>query len=150
MKKIFVCLFMCICLAVLIVSLAGCGRNAGKVDVDGDTVKIQGPNGEEAVVSKDEWPDSELAKKLPRFTEGNIFSTVAVENTVTIYLEEVKAEDFDSYLEEVKKTYPENSYESESEEAIMYGGSGAEQITIVLHYVKADRTMNITATQTAE
>jgi hypothetical protein len=145
MKKIFGYLFVCLWLTVLPLSLAGCGKAKEKVEVDGDTVKIQGPDGEEAIISEGGWPDSELAKELPEFEKGNIISTVAAEDTVIVYLEKVEAEDFNAYLEEIKEIYSENSYETESEEAILYGGSGAGQISVILQYAKEEQTMSITA-----
>lgn len=165
MKKLFVYLLVCICLSALVLPLAGCGIKekaeeaatekilekalGDKVDVDGDTVTIKGDNGEEATIGG-QWPDSELAKQLPEFTKGTVASAVEAGDTVMIFLEKVKAGDFDAYLGEIKKTYSKDVYESRTDGVVTYGGIDGNQITVALNYVSADGTMGITISKTEQ
>jgi hypothetical protein len=162
MKKRFAGLFVCICLLLSALFLTGCGitekaaetagekmaENAlgGKVEVDGDEVTVKGDNGEEAVIGG-KWPDSELAGKIPEFTKGNVISSFKEENNLTITLENVKAEEFDAYLEEIKKAYSEDSSESEVDGVSVYEGFGADRISVSLYFVREDETLIITVTK---
>lgn len=102
-EKYYIYLFLCIVL--LLLAFSGCSKRAGKIDVDGDKVSIQGSDGKEAIVtSKTEWPDSELIKNVPEFTKGSVASTVEMDEVVIVILEKVKSKDFDSYLEKIKET----------------------------------------------
>lgn len=166
MKKISVYLLVCICLAVSILSLSGCGikekaANAisekmvekalgDKVDINGDTLTIKGDNGEEATIGSGKWPDSELARKIPQFKKGTVISSMKTDDNVTISLEKVKAEDLKPYLEDIKKAYSKDSYESEADGVITYSGSGADNITVAVHYVSGDEALIITITNTAQ
>ena len=147
MKKSLVCFFAVVCLSTLVLSFASCGREAGKVDVDGDTVKIQGSKGQEAVVSESKWPDSELAKKLPEFTKGTVTASVVQDTTVSVFIEKVKAEDFTTYLKEVKKTFTEDVYESEANKTITFGGSDGDQTSVAISFISTDETLNIIVTK---
>jgi len=166
MKKVFVYLLVCICLSASILALGGCGIKEkaakavsekivekaldDKVDINGDTVTVKGDNGEEATIGGGKWPDSELARKIPEFKKGNIISTMKAEDNVTISMEKVKAEDVRPYLEEIKKAYPEDSYESEADGVFMYSGSCKDNISVAMHYVSGEGALIITVTKTAQ
>lgn len=147
MKKIRIRLITCLCLSAMLLSLAGCGGAAGKMDGGGDEVRVQGPDGEEAVVGKSEWPDSELAKKIPEFTQGTVTASVVQDTTISVFVEKVKAEDFDAYLEEVKKTFTEDVYESEVNKTITFGGSDKDQTSVAISFISTDETLNIIVTK---
>lgn len=165
-KKIFIYLLVCNCLVASVLPLAGCGvkekvaKAAGekivekalgdKVDIDGDEVTIKGDNGEEATIGGGQWPDSELTRKLPEFKKGNIVSSLKTEDTVTITMEKVKAEDLSSYLEEIKKAYPKDSNESEADGLIMYSGSGEDNISASIYFAEGDGTLIITVAKTEQ
>lgn len=160
MKKKFAALFAVCCLSALLLSFTGCGTTnkaadpAGekmlekalveKVEVEGDTVKFNGDDGQEVVVGKDEWPDYELAKKVPEFTKGTVATAALADDTVTIFLKQVKAGDFDDYLNEIKKTYSNDVYEDRNDAMVTYGGSDGDQISVAINYIRQEETMGIT------
>lgn len=166
MKRILAYLLVCSCLMVSILPLSGCNikKKAEKaisekivekalgdnVDIDGDTLIIKGENGEEATIGGGKWPDSELAKKIPEFMKGKIISSVTEDNTFMVFLEEVKSGDFDVYLEEIKKVYSQDVYESRTEEMITYGGKDGDQTNVAVNFVIKEGTMGITITKEAQ
>ena len=72
------------------------------------------------------------------------------EEAVTITLEKVKGEDLNSYLEEIKKAYSKDSYESEADGVIMYTGSGEDNTSVGIHFAGEDGTLLITVNKTAQ
>ncbi len=166
MKKGTVYLLLCICLLVSGLLFGGCGIKekaskavgekiaeqalGGNVDIDGDEVTIKGENGEEVTIGGGQWPDSELSKKIPEFKKGKIVSSLDTDEAITIILEEVKAEDADSYLEDIKKAYPDDSYEAKGNGAITYSGFNKDKISAAVNYNSGEETIIITVTKPAQ
>jgi hypothetical protein len=160
MKRILAYLLVCSCLLASILPLGGCGikKKAEKaitekivekalgdnVDIDGDTVTIKGEDGEEFSIGGGEWPDSDLAKKIPKFTKGTIVTSATEGNSIMVFLEKVEAGDFDDYLEEIKKTYSQDVYESRTDEMVTFGGNDGNQTTVALNFVIKEGAMGIT------
>lgn len=162
MKKIFLYLLVCVCLSAAILSLGGCGIKekaedaigekiaekalGDKVDIKGDTVTVKGENGETATFGGGQWPDTELAKKVPKFTKGTIVTSATEDDSMMVFMEKVEAGDFETYLEEIKKAYSQDAYESRTDGGITYGGSDGE-VTVAVNYVSAEGAMGITVTK---
>lgn len=168
MKKVL--LWLCIAAAVL--SLSGCGikekvdakigeaigekilegaaDGSADVDIDGDKVKIKDNSGNEMEFGGTEWPDSDLAKKIPKFTAGKISSAVKTTDTVTVTLEEVPAADYETYFADIKAKFSENSYESTSEDLVTYGGADTDGTTVYLYYSKGESTLMINVSKAVE
>lgn len=165
MKKILIFLFM----FMFVLSLTGCGAKekleekagealaekvmedagGGDVDIEGDTVKIKGEDGEEVIFGETEWPTSELAKSIPEFKGGKVVTVMEMNDSLLIALEEAGKEDFADYLDEIKKTFTEEAYDMKSEGSVTYGAENGEGIGVMLMYIE-DESLSITVTQTEQ
>lgn len=116
------------------------------VNIDGEEVTIEGEEGS-VTFGSTEWPNSDLAKKIPEFKNGKITSVMNSEAYLFIIIEEVGVNDFMDYYEEVKAVYTEDSYESKFEDVISYSGSDKEGFTVVVSYSTEDKTTSIQASQ---
>ena len=156
MKKILVL----ITLAVALLMLIGCGAKqkmedkldekivetalGGNVDIDGEEVTIEGEDGA-VTFGAGEWPDSDLAKSIPVFKDGNITSVVNSEGYVFIIMEEVDEGNFKEYLDKVKSRFTEEAYESKFEDTIAYSATDAEGIAMIVSYTTYDKVLSIQA-----
>ena len=112
MKRILAYLLVCSCLLAAILPLGGCGIKkkaeqaiaekivekalGDNVDIKGDTVTVKGEDGEELTIGGGKWPDNDLAKKIPEFKKGKIATSATVDNNLMVFMEEVKADDFEA------------------------------------------------------
>lgn len=140
----------CLLAVLLLTALAGCGVKekiaekaaeefiegigGGQVDIDGDEVIIKGENGEEFTVGSGEWPDSEISREVPKFTKGEITSVLDVGNGFMVTVESVDESDYEAYLEDIKKDFTVDSYETNAEDYRAYGGSTSEGVNVQLTY----------------
>lgn len=120
----------------------------GNVDIDGDTITVEGEDGEEAVFGETKWPSSSLAKKIPEFKDGKVTSVMNMDQALVIFLEEVAAKDFVDYLDDIKKDYAEEVYEVNSDNAITYSAANSEGVRVQLVYM--DETVSITVEEVQE
>ena len=136
MKKILIMILM----MLLLVSLVGCGAKkkmeekigeaitekmfeeagGGDIDIDGDEITITTEDGGTAVFGKTEWPTSDLAKSIPKLGSGNVISVMEMDDYVLISLEETPEKEFTDYLDEIKDTFTEDSYDIKSEGYISF------------------------------
>ncbi len=138
---------------VLTLALAGCGvkenlqKKAGEalaekilgdagvdVDLDDDTVVIEGEDGQKITFSEDKWPTTDLAKKIPEYKDGKITSVMETSESVFIMLEEVSEDYFLDYLEEIKEMYPDDPYEVSGDSGITYVGGDGDGLNTMLIY----------------
>lgn len=156
MKKLFI--FMA--LVVVILMLSGCGAKqkmedkiaekvveaalGADVDIDGEEVTVKSEDGS-VTLGSGEWPDSELAKKIPEFKAGNITSVVSSEEYVFIIMEEVDEDDFKDYLAEIQSKFTEDAYESKFEDTIAYSATNTEGTAMIVSYTTVDKTLSIQA-----
>lgn len=156
MKKITIYLLM----LALAISLGGCGIKekieqkaaeaiaekviggaAGTdVDIDGETITIKGEDDQMMVIGENKWPTSDLAKSIPEFKAGKIVSVVDINGSLFIMIEDTSEEDYKSYLDEIKKTFTEGSYELDTDTGMVYGASNDKKISIILSYDKNEGT----------
>lgn len=159
MKKLVILILV----ALLTVSLFGCGTKekleqkageaiaekalekagGGDVDIDGDKITFKGDDGQKVSFGETEWPTSDLAKSIPEFKNGKIVTVVETNDGVLINLEEASLEDFENYLNEIKKTFTKDAYDMKSEGYVSYAAENDEGIGVTLTYV-AEETMSIT------
>ncbi|WP_312810634.1 DUF6591 domain-containing protein [Sedimentibacter sp.] len=152
-----------IVLLIVIVSMpAGCGARqkmeekvtekfvesvlGGNVDIDGDEVTIKGEEGD-VTFGGNEWPDSEIAKKIPEFKGGKISSSVKSDKYVLIIIEEAGEKDFNTYYEKAKSDFGKDSYDAKYDDSISYTGSNDDGITIIITYNISDKNLSIQASQ---
>lgn len=161
MKKIAVALLL-ILLACLL--LAGCGikskieqkigekivekvvegalsSNDAKVDIDGGKITVKGKDGESVIFGGGEWPDVDY---LPEFKKGQILtSTNDSEGNVMIVFEKVEQKDFEDYLKSIKKAFPEETYDVQSEEYLLFEGKNSKGQKAILQYFTGDKSLTI-------
>ena len=165
MKKILIMILM----MLLAVSLVGCGAKkkmeekigeaitekmfeeagGGDIDIDGDEITITTEDGNTATFGKTEWPTSDLAKSIPKLGSGNVISVMEMDDYVLISLEETPEKEFTDYLDKIKDTFTEDSYDIKSEGYVSYGGGNGEGVTVTIIY-GADETLSITIVKVAE
>ncbi len=162
MKKLLIGLLV----LLLTLSLAGCGakekaeekagealaekilKDAGvDADIDGDKVVTKGEDGQELTISAGEWPSSDLAKSIPEFKGGKVASVMEADDSLLIMIENTSYEDFTTYLEEIKGTFTEETYEMNTGTSMMYSAGNGEGIGVMLTYEK-DEGFSITVSQT--
>jgi len=164
MKRILAYLLVCSCLLAAILPLGGCGIKkkaeqaitekivekalGDNVDIKGDTVTVKGEDGEELTIGGGKWPDNDLAKKIPEFKKGKIATSATEGDNFMVIIEEVKAEDFEGYLKEIKKTYTQDVYESKTDTMIIFGGNDGDQITVGLNFMIKEGTMGVSIQKT--
>ncbi|HMM32081.1 MAG TPA: hypothetical protein PKB13_09925 [Clostridia bacterium] len=156
MKKIVVLMLAC----AMLLSFAGCGikekaeqmaaegfvegileqNGAADVDIDGDTMTIEGEDGS-TVTFGSEWPDSELGKSIPEFTKGKIDGSVVTEESLMITIVEVSQEDAVAYIEENKPNFPLENSEMNIEGMISWGGENDAGFKLTLTH--QDETFSI-------
>lgn len=161
MKKFFPVLLTL--LMILSIVLAGCGlkkkaeeavaekilSQAGvNVDLDlkGDKIVVKGEDGEQLIIGEGEWPSSDLAKSIPKLSAGKVTSVIEASDSLNIMIEEITDKEFTDYLEEIKETFTENSFEASSDTGMMYSASNEEGIVVLLTYEK-DEWLNIAVSQ---
>ncbi len=64
-------------------------------------------------------------------------------------IEEILDEDFTAYLEEIKETFTEETYEMNTDNGMMYSAGNGEDIGVMLTYEK-DAGFSITVSQTEQ
>ncbi len=152
MKRLLMIFFV----ALLILSLAGCGIKqkmeekaaeqflesigGGNIDInDDDSVTIKGEDGEEVTFGSTEWPTCELSKAIPVFAAGKIEGVLDSEEYLMITINEVAKADFQSYVETVKKDFAEDAYTVDSDGILSYGASNGKA-SVMLSYTEEDQT----------
>lgn len=159
MKKLLVIVMLVVSVSML---LAGCGAKqkmedkiAEKVmesalgvdmDIDGEEITLEGEEGS-VTFGSSEWPDSDLAGRIPEFKDGKITSAISSEGYVFVIVEEVNEDDFKNYYEAIKSRYTEESYESKFEDTVSYSGKDSEGIAMIISYAVKDKTLSIQASQ---
>ncbi len=151
-----------IVLLIILVALlgAGCGvkENIGKkvgekiieeivsdddvdIDIDGDNITIEGKDGEKLNFGGFEWPDISY---IPEFEKGQIISSSNDgQGNVMILFENVDQKDYEDYLEELKRDFPEEPNEMQVDEYFLYEGKNAEGDLVAAQYFREDNTFTI-------
>ncbi|KAF5035631.1 hypothetical protein DSECCO2_583580 [anaerobic digester metagenome] len=159
MKKILFCLLI----FALVFSLAGCGAKekleekfaekifekagGGNLDIDGDKVSIKGENGEKITFGDNKWPKSELVKNIPEFKDGTVSAVLESSDSVVITLESVRKKDSFSYFEAIKKEFPLETFEMDSEDMTSFSGKNDAGVSIALMYTSEMLTITVTSPQ---
>ena len=116
------------------------------IDIDGDEVTIKTDEGD-VTFGSTECHNSGISDKIPEFKKGNIVSVMNSEAYLLVIIEDVKADDFMDYYEEIKGKFTQESYEAKSEDTISYMGKNEDDISIMASYSTGDSTASITASK---
>jgi hypothetical protein len=107
---------------------------------------FEGEDGEVMTVSGDnEWPEGLAAEKLPKFDKGVITTTMNLNDSCMLIIEEVEKKDYEEYVEKVKdEGFTEGVYESKSDELSAYGAYLDDNKTcIAVDYYTEESSMSI-------
>lgn len=162
MKKVFIWFLV----SMLVISGTGCGlkrkienkigekilegATGGKLDVKGDKVTIKGEDGTEVTMGGNEWPDNDLVNGVPKFKKGTIISVTESEAIIMIYIDGVEKEDFESYCEELKNDFTEDTVNFEMDDVMSFGAANDKGVYSQVVYNTADKTLNINFTKEEE
>lgn len=146
---------------LLIAALTGCakvigekiaekaieGATGNKVDVsqNGDKVTIQGKDGQSVTVGDTKWPASDLGKAVPQPAGGKISGVVESNDSIMVSMENFVKADFDTYLDQIKKTYTEDPNSFSSDDSASYSAKNKDGTVIVgLMFSATDKTLLVT------
>lgn len=120
------------------------------VDIDGENFSITGEDGEKIEIGATDWPEDEFFKDIPKLDAGNIASTIASDTGTMLVVNEVDADTFSSYYEDIKSAFSQNPVEANFEGLITYSASNENGITISINYTTEDGSVVISASKTTE
>ncbi len=115
-----------------------------EVDIKGDTITMKDDEGTEITMGGTDWPSSDLVKNIPEFEDGKVLLVMEMEDTLVINLDEVSKEDFEKYLEKIKKDFANEVYEINAEGSLSYGGENEGRIGIQIFYSSETGGVSIT------
>ena len=118
------------------------------IDIDGDKITVKGKDGETLTMGGVEWPDIDY---IPEFKKGEIISAANDgEGNVMIILEKVDRNDFEDYVEGIKKDFPEETNEMQVEEYLLFEGKNAKGEKAVIQYFINDNSLTIIGKRESE
>jgi|APHig6443717497_1056834.scaffolds.fasta_scaffold12504_2 hypothetical protein len=120
------------------------------VDIDGENFAITGEDGEKIEIGATDWPDDEFFKDIPKLDAGSIASTIASDTGTMLVVNDVDADTFSSYYEDIKSAFSQNPVEANYEGLITYSASNENGITISINYTTEDGSVVISASKTTE
>lgn len=146
----------------MLLALAGCGVRksiedkitegiieniAGEdvdVDLDGDTITVEGEEGEQWTFGGGEWPKSEAAGLIPEFKKGNITAVIDSSDGCWITIEDVDEQDYLQYIEALKSAgFAHNTTQYSDESSVLYGASLEDESASILVSYSGDKEMVI-------
>jgi hypothetical protein len=118
------------------------GDENTEIDLDGDKITVKDKEGETLSLGSAEWPPD--IDYIPEFKQGQIISAAHdSDGNVMIMLEEVERKSFEDYLENIKKLFPEEPYEMQADEYLLFEGKNAKGEKISLQYFLNDNSLTI-------
>jgi hypothetical protein len=110
------------------------GLGVDNVDIDEGEVTIEGKDGKKINYGDTEWPDTDIAKKIPQLTKGNVNSVISSDGGVLIDMDQVENSDFEEYLEKIKESFAENAVESNADGFRSYSAGNGNGILVLINY----------------
>lgn len=114
------------------------------IDINNDTITITGEDEETLTIGSDQWPTTQLAKNIPEFKHGTINGVIESNDTLVITLESVKKEDVQNYWDSIKKDFPQEVYEMNSDDFLSFTGTNNKDITISITYMVGTLSIGVT------
>ena len=99
-----------------------------KIDADGDSLTVQGKDGESIEISSGEdtkWPADKMGN-LPEI-KGKITTSIATDKGCVVSLDDVSRGEAEAYIEKLKKMNLSNVFETTTDSIIGYSGNDGEQ-----------------------
>jgi hypothetical protein len=91
------------------------------------------PN-QDSVDIKIDWPESNLVKIIPEYDSGEILNVAQSEEAVTILLEDEDENYFNDYVDNIKKDFDENNFETETDDWYQFSGENGNRKSIGISY----------------
>ncbi len=120
------------------------------VDIDSGEVTIEGKEGQKVTFGATEWPDTDIAKTVPRFKKGIISSVISADNGFMIAIDEVEKEDYESYLKDIKKEFSHEAMESRMDGIHSYAAENDKGEFIMMGYDTEMKALDISVEKMSE
>ena len=123
------------------------GSTGGNVDVNSKdgSVTVKDDKGNTASFGGTDWPTSDAAKLIPKFTAGEITYVMDSDTYSWITLAEVKKKDYDAYVVKVQNAgFTVDQYTMSSDSYYMYTASDSKQNAISVSYDEESGELTIT------
>lgn len=111
-----------------------------EVDIDGEKITVKGKDGEIVTIGGAEWPDIDY---IPEFKKGRIISAAYDSNSAIITIEEVDQKSYDDYLEDIMKSFTDETYNMQTEDFLAFEGMNDKGEKVALQYYINDKTLTI-------
>ena len=113
------------------------------IDLDDDSLVIEGDDGERMVIGSGQWPESDLARLIPEYKSGEITSIMEMQNSLQVVISGSDADYFADYLDSVKSKFNEDPYETTSSDGTTYTASDGKNHSIMIFYDNKDCIISI-------
>jgi hypothetical protein len=80
---------------------------------------------------------------VPEFTNGTIASVIETSDGVAITVDQVKSEDFKSYLEQIKNSFTQDTAEASADDSYTYIAANADGIQVSLYYASESLMISV-------
>ena len=119
-------------------------EDGASVDIDGDTVVVEGEDGESYSYGGTEWPTSDVAKLIPKLKSGTVTYVMESEDYAMVTVEEVTSDDFDDYVEDLKdEGFTEEVTTMNSDGTSYYYASDSDGNNVATSYTEDDSSVYI-------
>lgn len=134
----------------LLVSLFGCNikkkisdgiaediienASGADVDIDGDTITVQGTDGSVMTIGGTEWPDSDLSKLIPKCKDGTVSYVMESDGYLYITVDDISREAAQAYVDEVKKDFSIDSIDMNDSSSLYYTAKNADDVTVSVSF----------------
>ncbi len=123
------------------------GNSGADVDIDGDSMTVEGEDGTTTTIGATKWPTSDFAKNIPEFKDGNITWVMESTNYLYIMLDTVEQKDATKYLESIKADYNVEPSDMTYDGGFTYSAKNADGIPVWISF--SDGSMVITIGESA-
>jgi len=113
-------------------------KSGSDVDIDGDTVTVVGEDGEQLTLGGTEWPDSDLAKLIPKCNKGTVTYVMESEGSLYIMVEDVDSDDAREYVNSIKDDFQINPYDMSYEGGFSYTAENEDGAYVSVSYSDSD------------
>ena len=153
-----------ICMSLLLFTLTSCGKSledqiseglteslinsqledGASVDIDGDTVVVEGEDGESYSYGGTEWPSSDVAKLIPKLNAGTVTYVMESEDYAMVTIEEVTEDDFVDYVSDLEaEGYTEEVTTMNSDGTKYYYAADTDGNNVAASYTEEDNSIYI-------
>lgn len=118
------------------------------IELNDDGFAIEGTDGAKVNFGGGDWPDSDLAKLIPKYDSGEITSVMDSEDFIQIVINESDTAYFNNYLAKIKENFKNDTFESESEDSMSYTATDDSGNTVVVFFQNNECVISLQAGET--